>query len=198
MKVRYLGATGALLFLCSVCSAQRVHYVFLKAKPITIENRGFYISNVEDDRIDTTTLGIVYVGLFKAHHRAVFPQACPTVLSTYFNKTLPDSAGQAPIEIRIKKFRIEERVAQPIQSGWVDMILAFYYRGRLVYQSVQHQAFTAKDVTKQHSHNIALALENAILGFNRSQWQSRSAIGPDGSYLPDEEGEVIEASTDEK
>src|SRR5687768_6194099 len=121
MKVRYMGAVAALLLLCSSGSAQMVHYVSLEPKLITIEEREFYISDIYDDRIDTTNIGIVYVGLFKAHHRAVFPQNCSAALKRFFNKALPAADGQMPIVVRINKLRLEERIAMPIQNGWVDI-----------------------------------------------------------------------------
>jgi hypothetical protein len=194
-----MGTIAALLFLCTPVFGQMVHYVFLQPKPITIQSREFYISDIIDDRIDTTNIGIVYIGPFKAHHRAVFTQNCSTALKRFFNKSLPESEGQMPIVLRINKLRVEERVAMPIQNGWVDLNLAFYYKGRLVFQTVEHQVSVAKDVTKQHSENIAVALENAVLEFSQSPWKGRAGmVGPDGSQLPVDNSGSEEASVGKK
>jgi hypothetical protein len=86
----------------------------------------------------------------------------------------------------VKKLRVEERVNNMPENGWVEVTLQFYYRGKLVYQSAQREWSTANDVTKKHSENLAAALENAILDFSQNGWRNRLAnVGPDGTPIPE-------------
>jgi hypothetical protein len=186
MKVRYAATLAAMLFFCLSAHAQRVHYVSIKPRTITIQDRSFYIENIYDDRVDTTNIGIVYVGPFKAHHQAAFYHSCSTSLKRFFAKALPQMENQMPVVIRVKKLRIEERVNNMPENGWVDMTLLFYYQGKLVYQSVQRQGSKANDVTSEHEGNLVTALENAILDFSQNGWRNRLVkVGPDGSPLPE-------------
>lgn len=181
-----VGTVAALLFLCLSAHAQMVHYVSIKPRTITVQDRGFYIDNIYDDRADTTNIGIVYIGPFKAHHQAVFYQSCSTALKRFFTKSLPQMDNQVPVVIRVKKLRVEERVNNMPENGWVDVTLLFYYQGKLVYQSVQREGSMANDVTKKHGENLANALENAILDFSQNGWQNRLAkVGPDGAPIPE-------------
>jgi hypothetical protein len=171
MKVKVLGGLFALVIFCCNVQAQRLHYVLLDTKkPIEVTGRSFYIAEVIDARVDTTTIGIVYVGPFKAFHRAAMPKSCAWYLARFFRKSLPEESGQEPITLKIEKFRVEERVLTPVQNGWVDMTLSFYHHGRLVYQTTQQEGSTGRDVTKQHAEHIQTALQNAMVEFNDHAW----------------------------
>lgn len=121
-----LNILGFLISSLIFTSSSRDWVISLKPKEIKIENRGFYIQSVEDQRQVTSNFGYIE-GLGKYKTYLILDGGTETAIAEYLNKSLPADSSQIPVELVIKKFKATNIQGWSIISAVVEMDLEYIY-----------------------------------------------------------------------
>ncbi|MFM2284750.1 MAG: hypothetical protein RLZZ543_247 [Bacteroidota bacterium] len=165
-----------LLLLPAVMLAQK-EVIELKNSLIHTADQKFYIHSVVDGRGTTDDIGYVRMGSFNKRTPVDLKDGVETSLKNFYRYAITNDTTLIPIAIRVVFFHVSERTDGPTEIGTAELKVEFYRRNDQgkwgkVFETEAVSEETASDVTSGHERRIRKVLENVILQFNNSQWQT--------------------------
>lgn len=169
---KYFSSIFLLFFISYGVQAQKFHLIDLIKVEMNIDNRDFYIEKVIDKRDNKLTIGYTQIGLFNKRIPILVEGLIENQLMDYFNKVIPRQGYQVGVTIIIRELNLTEQSDFSNEMAKADLAFDYYLGTSKVYSNSVLLIKKGLDVTKLHAKNIQDALEDIILDFNGSTWNS--------------------------
>lgn len=155
---------------------KRTHIVELLPNTTeTIENVKFYISDIYDNRVYKTNIGIAQKGVFNKKVLSVFKRSFKDELSNYLETVFPVDTSKTPIVIRINKLLISEHTGAFKETGKaivsMDVLIENEGEYGLIGSFSAMREKNSMDVTRKHDDRIRAVLKECLMQFNTTNWK---------------------------
>jgi len=156
--------------------SQKDFIVTLKAEPLALPDRGFYIDSVVDARAIITNIGMAQVGMNNKQVAAQLNKPFEQAITAFFQNTLPRYNGQQRIIAVVNELRISEKTYKMKERGLaeVDITLCRIDSGKLykLYTVAKQEESGGMDVSAGHSRRLATALNECLKDFNSTDYRT--------------------------
>ena len=176
MKYKILILVLVINNLVSFGQNKRTHIVELLPNATeTIENVNFYISDIYDNRVYKTNIGIAQKGVFNKKVLSVFKRPFKDELSSYLETVFPVDTSKTPIVIRINKLLISEHTGAFKETGKaivsMDVLIVNEGEYGLIGSFSAMREKNSMDVTRKHDDRIRGVLKDCLMQFNATNWK---------------------------
>jgi hypothetical protein len=177
MSARYLLIIFILVAASTPGFAQKDFVVSLKAEPLLLANRIFYIDSVIDGRVVKSNIGMAQVGMNNRQVEAQLDKPFEQAIATYFQNVMPRQNEQQRIIAVVNELRISEKTYKMKERGFAEVDITFCRidSGRLyAINTVAKQVESGgMDVTAAHAKRLATALNDCAREFNASDYKTK-------------------------
>ncbi|MEM6516214.1 MAG: hypothetical protein AAF688_08525 [Bacteroidota bacterium] len=180
--MRHLLISTLFLFSLSVNAQKRkVHTVeLLPNETESIVDADFYISEVIDNRLITSNIGIAQKGIFNKKVPAVFSKPFEVEVLDYLNTIFPKDTVKKALAIRINQLLISENTGAFKETGKaivrLDVLIKIDDENYASYGNFSAQAFkNSMDVTGKHDDRIREIIKLCLVEFDSTDWQNNIA-----------------------
>jgi hypothetical protein len=175
-KYIYVFISAVFLFLSNGGLNAQNELIELKSSLIRLPNQSYYLETVVDGRGNQNDIGFIMKGAFNKKVKADLKGGVAPTLNQFYQYALNRDTLKTPIVMRIVFLYISEKTNGASESGKAEMKVEFYKReGNQLAKVFETEAISEEDgvdVTSGHERRIRKVLENVILSFNNSDWQS--------------------------
>src|ERR1035437_8557454 len=155
----------AILFEAFSLSAQNVKYIQLKQEKISFAPKGFYISDVVDDREDMASIGVIKAGGKK--ESIDLQNGVATSLKTFINNNVKQDKASQPVTLHITMLDADMK-RKGMKWDAIAKIAFTFYAGdtKVVELSGNGHAVMATDPGDYYESFIRKAIENDLKRFD--------------------------------
>lgn len=155
-----------------------VYQVDMKEQVVALADPKFYVAEVLDLRLNTTTIGRVQRGLNNVPVPANLKGGAAPGLLAWLQTQLPAKPGQQAVIMRIHDLRIgeETKVASEKASALVDVDFVVQQPNGSYYVLFRHsdeETHGGMETTGFHDDNIAACLKRGLTLLNTLPWEQR-------------------------
>ncbi|MCB0819886.1 MAG: hypothetical protein KDC13_04635 [Bacteroidetes bacterium] len=167
----------------------------LKNTLIPLPKQDFYIESVVDGRGNKSDIGFVMKGAFNKKIRADLKGGVTKSLTDFYNNALDKDTTTTPVVMRVVFFHISEKTNGATETGKAEIKVEFYIRkgnqlGK-VFETESIAEESALDVTSGHERRIRKVLENVLVAFNNSGYQSVNPEFVDANTILATQSQII-------
>lgn len=168
-----------LILTPSLSFSQKVQLIVLQPEEITIEQRGFFIENVLDKRLDKKHIGWIQKGLLNRRVFANLSGGAESHLKEYLSNALPQTnPEQISVTMVVNQLIIGEITGALKETGWAEISVGFWSlkNGSWIelYKTSSRQQNNGMDVTSGHDRRIKNALLACLQEFAAKATLSQS------------------------
>ena len=140
-----------------------------------IEKVDFYVSDIYDNRVYKTNIGIAQKGAFNKKVLSVFKSPFKDELSNYLETVFPVDTSKKPIVIRINKLLVSEHTGAFKETGkaivHMDVLIENNGEYGFVGSFSAMRKKNSMDVTRKHDDRIRGVLKDCLMQFNTTNWK---------------------------
>lgn len=161
----------------SLSNAQEVRNLKLKQQKLKYHPQHYYITNIVDDRADTSNIGTMRAGLANKTVQITLQNGVVSSLYNFIQKNLQQDETKAPIEVHITKMAVSEKTSGFTEQADLATAFAFYANGtRLIEYSGSAYAKTGMDASAYIEQLIRQNLESSLEAFDKWWGQNKDMV----------------------
>ncbi len=161
----------------SICTAQKLYKISLENELLNIDNDGYYVESVIDERKNTSYIGWVQTGILNKKRFATLENE---LIDEIYHIIVPENRSSedlVPIRVAVTNLQISELTKAMKEYAQAQVGLTFYALKENEWLPIAKTFSTMQlkdlDVTARHPENIVSALEDAIKQFSQSSWREK-------------------------
>ena len=165
-QTTYALVFSVLILSSFVVNAQPTFEISLADKSLGLNNLGYRIEKVFDDREDKSHLGIVHFPNGKEF--AVFNGDLDATYGAFLERSVIAQKSAMPIVVKVDRIYIHEHLKHQKKLARADIRLKFYALGEdgiwaKIFESAQFEESDVWDSQKAHVYNIMSATQKALI-----------------------------------
>jgi hypothetical protein len=159
-----------IILCCTVSIAQKTKTITLANESISPGSLSYRVVKVIDSRKDKSNIGWVQTGLANSRRFAVFQQPAEQEVMNLIGRSQPYNDNLKNVILRIEYLGVSEQTLAMSETAKAEVALDLFYTNgdSAWFIARKHTTEESKgmDVTRHHSKNIAIAIEDIVRQFN--------------------------------
>ena len=160
----------------NIHAKDKTFYLELNMEVFTIENCGFFVSTVLDERKDTTSVGFAQIGAFNKKVNAKIKGGVENSFYDFISNSLPQQDHLNEIILKVQELKVSEHTGFSTETGEAVLSIDFYTYNQndelvKVFETTSFVSEQALDVTKGHENRVRLAIIDCLKKFSASSWE---------------------------
>lgn len=162
-----------LLVFINYSYSRKEHIVELNCDSTFFYDFDFFVSEVQDDRIDAGDFGFIIIGALDIKRTVIFKNSMTEQIENYTNKLIEKNERSLPVKLKIRKLKISESERMD-DNGTCELIIEYCdLDNNLLYMTEDKASLLLPRSSKDINLLIGDLIKRSLLLFNLYDLKSR-------------------------